>query len=154
MKNKKLYLYLIYVAFALASLATLITFLILFIKSREVYSDEAGTDLAFNYNYAIGIIVSLFVNSYYTYKIHMIFHHNEIIDRNEEIALTCFLLISNYSLGYFFKKLFKGPIENFNFGKYQMYLYVGIVALILTIIAVILTIKKIQKRKAKKEDNK
>ena len=49
MKNKKLYLYLIYTAFALASLATLITFLILFIKSREVYSDEACT-VTFDFN--------------------------------------------------------------------------------------------------------
>jgi len=141
MKKEKLFAY---IGLLILGLAGFITSLVLFIKSYAYYSDEYGTDISFNYDYAVLLIVALMLSAYMGYKLYFYIRYQKIIARNYELAIGETALVSFYSLGVFFKALFKAMSKkkDFDYVSNQVYLYCGILILALCIFLVIVMIKK------------
>ncbi len=103
---------------------------VMFIQSYEKYSDEFGTDISFNNDYVILLLIGLTILIYgiITFKTE-----NSLSYQISGMVISS--LVSFYSLGVFFKALNKAILDkekNFDFLDNQLYLYVGIVgALIL-----------------------
>ncbi len=101
--------------------------LVKYIQSYEIYSDEYGTDIAFNSDYIIALLVSLCILLYGIYKI--IATNKGYKESNAYVytGLCISSLLSFYPLGIFFKAMNKQkPVS-----EYLNYLYLGIVALFL-----------------------
>ncbi len=103
---------------------------VMFIQSYEKYSDEFGTDISFNNDYVILLLIGLTILIYgiITFKTE-----NSLSYQISGMVISS--LVSFYSLGVFFKALNKAILDkekSFDFLDNQLYLYVGIVgALIL-----------------------
>ena len=134
MRKKFAYLFIF-----LASLSSLIISVVLFIQSFEKYDDGYGIDYSFNLDYAVALFVSLFITLFIIYIIYC--NKKNIPHQNEEylikIAMTS--LISLYSLGTFFKKLFKNIAKGIelSISSYQNYLFIGIVVLFIALYYII-----------------
>ncbi len=115
----------------LASVLVL-TSLTVYILSIEAY--EGGFDA--NVDYLVIMIVSIIFLTYCIYSI-VKSDKNQIMPRIITLALTS-SIGGLYSLGVFFKALNKAIVKGkeFIYTDYQLYLYIGIVALTLTAIAV------------------
>lgn len=115
----------------LASVLVL-TSLTVYILSIEAY--EGGFDA--NVDYLVIMIVSIIFLTYCIYSIVKP-DNNQIMPRIITLALTS-SIGGLYSLGVFFKALNKAIVKGveFVYTSYQLYLYIGIVALTLTAIAV------------------
>lgn len=115
--------------------------LILFIQSFSVYKDEWGTDISFNSDYVVALLVgiALLMNAIVSIKTG-----SEV--SNCICGITISFLICFYPLGVFFKALNKAMLKNakFDFIGNQAYLYIGILGLLILIYYIIsyLEIKK------------
>lgn len=101
--------------------------LCLFIQSYEFYKDEWGTDISFNEDYIICMVVGIIITVYGLVK--------QFRNVGEKAYLLTggliTLIIGCYSLGTFFKQLFKAIEKSkaFEYASYQVYLYLGIISL-------------------------
>lgn len=101
--------------------------LCLFIQSYEFYKDEWGTDISFNEDYIICMVVGVIITVYGLVK--------QFRNVGEKAYLLTggliTLIIGCYSLGTFFKQLFKAIEKSkaFEYASYQVYLYLGIISL-------------------------
>ena len=118
-----------------SSLISLVISFILYVKSYAYYSDEYGTDISFNEDYSVAIVVSLILFGYLLYSLIQFLKKEEATDLSDIIGLTTTAIVSFYSLGKFFKNLFKAinKGKEFLFTSYQAYLYIGLVVLMLFI---------------------
>lgn len=102
--------------------------LIMLVLSCEIYSDEYGTDISFNNNFLISLLVGIILLIYFIITIK---------DKNYKYYLLAYqlssLIVGMYSIGIFLKALNKSIINNasFDFGNNQIYFYVGVIALLL-----------------------
>ena len=126
-----------------ASLISLVISLILYIKSYEFYSDEYGTDISFNEDYSVAVIVSLVIFGYLMYTLIKYIKKEEAVYFNDFIGLASTAIVSFYSLGKFFKNLFKAiqKGKEFAFQSYQAYLFIGLVVLMIFIYFVIIVVE-------------
>lgn len=136
-----------HIAFIGGALASFVISLIYFIKSYSYYADEYGTDISFNKNYVIALVVSLILLSYASYKLYAEIKTKEV-KYDAIIGVTCSSLVSFYSLGTFFKAWTKAlsKKKTFDFNANQVYLYIGIIVLFLS---AYFLIKVLEQRKAK-----
>ncbi len=115
-----------------------------FIMSYEFYQDEYGTDISFNEDTVVFMIIGFIV---IVFSLIALFK-NEKVQKELNItgalisAILCF-----YPLGVFFKALFKAisKEKEFVFADYQNYLFVGIIflcALVFMIISLVQLYKK------------
>ncbi len=101
--------------------------LCLFIQSYEFYKDKWGTDISFNEDYIICMIVGVIITTYGLIK--------QFRNIKEKVYLLTggliSLVVGCYSLGTFFKQLFKALEKSkaFEYASYQTYLYIGLITL-------------------------
>ena len=122
------------ISLLLASFSSLVISLILYIKSYDFYADEYGTDISFNEDYNIALIISLALFIFLIFALVRFLKGTET-HYNNLVYLSTSALISFYSLGKFFKALFKAINKGvaFAFSSYQAYLYIGIVTLFIVV---------------------
>lgn len=109
-----------------------ITSLALYIQSIESY--DGGFDS--NLDYVVALIISIAILSFILYTS---FGKNvDYVKSKNSLLITITTVSSCYSLGVFFKGLAKGK----EFQGLQVYLYFGIVTLILLIIGILNNIEK------------
>lgn len=110
---------------AITSILTVLS-LIFMIQSYEFYSDEWGTDISFDSDYLVLLIISI---TLLIAGIYLIYTYNKIYNSNVIYATTFIgaLLFSLYPLGRFFRALAKKS----TYVEAQWYLYVGLVGLVL-----------------------
>ncbi len=127
-----------------SSLISLVISFILYVKSYAYYSDEYGTDISFNEDYSVAIVVSLILFGYLLYSLIQFLKKEEATDLSDIIGLTTTAIVSFYSLGKFFKNLFKAinKGKEFLFTSYQAYLYIGLVVLMLFIYFIFVIVDK------------
>ena len=127
-----------------SSLISLVISFILYVKSYAYYSDEYGTDISFNEDYSVAIVVSLILFGYLLYSLIQFLKKEEATDLSDIIGLTTTAIVSFYSLGKFFKILFKAinKGKEFLFTSYQAYLYIGLVVLMLFIYFIFVIVDK------------
>lgn len=111
---------------AISGLTSFIFSLILYIKSYEIWQDEYGSDISFNEDYIIAMVVSILIVVYAVYAIWAE-KQNHATLAYEFCGICSSALISFYSLGVLFKNLNKGK----DFKDYTLYFYLGIVTLFL-----------------------
>ena len=114
--------------------------LIKYILSFEFYQDEWGTDISFNSDYLIALIIGILVITLSLY--YLIKKDNKI---NHLISFLLTTILSFYSLGVLFKALNKGE----NFSDYQNYFYIGLVSFMLFIYFAISLYEKYKTEKDK-----
>ena len=114
--------------------------LIKYILSFEFYQDEWGTDISFNSDYLIALIIGILVITLSLY--YLIKKDNKI---NHLISFLLTTILSFYSLGVLFKALNKGE----NFSDYQTYFYIGLVSFMLFIYFAISLYEKYKTEKDK-----
>ena len=139
-----------HISLLIGSLLSLIFSLILYIQSFEFYSDEYGTDLSFNEDYSVAVIASLLVFIYLLYALNKKSKGEECAYSNwVKVAVTS--IVSFYSLGKFFKTLFKAinKGKEFDFTSNQAYLYIGLVVLAIFIYFLLSLIEERSKKKEK-----
>ncbi len=102
----------------LAGIISFIISLILYIKSYELYQDEWGTDISFNTDYLVALMLSILIIVYGICSIKKLFEIKLFI------KLVSSSILTFYSLGIFFKAISKGK----EFVSFQNYLYIGLVA--------------------------
>jgi len=118
-----------YVFLSLSACLSFVFSLVKYIQSYEIYSDEWGTDISFNLDYVIAILVSLTFLVYGIYQIIIIKKGNQSTNALAYIGLVVSSLLSFYPLGVFFKAINKQkPVAD-----YLNYLYLGVVAFFLLI---------------------
>ncbi len=140
MNKNRLIRHILFIAFA-ASL--LITYVILYLVSKNdsgVYNWTLSNnkefyerDIEFNTDYLIGALLSLFLLFYSIYD-YIQDKNNKSNKQGFMVIITIMpLLMSLYSLSVFFKELVKSVVKEYDFSYkgYQMYLYLGIAAMIL-----------------------
>ena len=115
------------VSIIVVGLLSLIFSLIKYVKSYEIWSDEAGTDISFNTEYLLAIVISLFIIALGVTTLVLMFKNKESKNATLYVGLASSSLVSFYSLGVLFKALNKGKA----FADYQNYLYIGLVTLAL-----------------------
>lgn len=128
MKNKKIFNYLI-LAF---SILFFVVNLVYYIQSYSYYSDEYGTDISFDTDSLVSMIVGvcLIVCS-------SIFLTKESYDFKQKSLYVSGLVVTSlytfYPLSVFIKAFVKASAkgEPFVFTKHQDYLYIGLLALVL-----------------------
>ena len=127
-----------------SSLISLVISFILYVKSYAYYSDEYGTDISFNEDYSVAIVVSLILFGYLLYSLIQFLKKEEATDLSDIIGLTTTAIVSFYSLGKFFKNLFKAinKGKEFLFTSYQAYLYIWLVVLMLFIYFIFVIVDK------------
>lgn len=128
----------------LGAFALIISF-IFFIKSKEVWSDDYGTDISFNNDYVVAMIISVIILVHGIAQLVSSSPFTTVVCNTTASGVVCF-----YSLGVFFKPLMKALSKHvaFSFDDYQVYLYIGIFALILFVYYVVsyLEIKKLNNK--------
>lgn len=103
--------------------------LCLFIQSYEFYQDEWGTDISFNEDYIICMVVGIIITTYGLVK--------QFKNVGEKAYLLTggliTLIVGCYSIGTFFKQLFKAIEKSkaFDYASYQVYLYIGLITFII-----------------------
>lgn len=119
----------------ISGLVGFILTLIMFIQSKEVYKDEYGTDISFNEDYLILMIVtfSFFFYAFFCLKADK--QNERHVQADIAFFLVTTALLSLYPLGVFFKALFKAlnKSKEFAFMYYEKYLFFGIFFLCLLI---------------------
>lgn len=115
-----------YILLLSANVFSLAISLYYYIVSFSFYSDEYGTDISFNSDYVILLLVLSLSLGYLIYLLINDLKNNKI-KFNYIIPSTQMGILSFYSLGVFFKQMNK----NKPFVDYQIYLFFGIVTLIL-----------------------
>lgn len=115
-----------YILLLSANVFSLAISLYYYIVSFSFYSDEYGTDISFNSDYVILLLVLSLSLGYLIYLLINDLKNNKI-KFNYIIPSTQMGILSFYSLGVFFKQMNK----NKPFMDYQIYLFFGIVTLIL-----------------------
>lgn len=115
-----------YILLLSANVFSLAISLYYYIVSFSIYSDEYGTDISFNSDYVILLLVLSLSLGYLIYLLINDLKSNKI-KFNYIIPSTQMGVLSFYSLGVFFKQMNK----NKPFVDYQIYLFFGIVTLIL-----------------------
>lgn len=115
--------------FLIASILSFFFTLFLFIKSFEKYDDGNGISYGFNETYLIALIVSISFSIFYF--LSLIKNKNNLKKENHLLILSNLCLISFYTLGQFFKTLFKALSKNkpFIFMENYAYLFIGLVTL-------------------------
>ena len=115
--------------FLIASILSFFFTLFLFIKSFEKYDDGYGISYGFNETYLIALIVSISFSIFYF--ISLIKNKNNLKKENHLLILSNLCLISFYTLGQFFKTMFKALSKNkpFIFMDNYAYLFIGLVTL-------------------------
>lgn len=104
--------------------------LIMLIFSCEIYSDEYGTDVSFNSDYIVILLIGIITLGYSIFNYYF---------EKANIYQICMLLgtfiVSSYSLGVFLKAFNKAIIKkiSFDFFSNQIYLYTGITFLLIFI---------------------
>lgn len=144
MKNKKIFNYLI-LEF---SILFFVVNLVYYIQSYSYYSDEYGTDISFDTDSLVGMIVGvcLIVCS-------SIFLTKESHDFKQKSLYVCGLVITSlytfYPLSVFIKAFVKAMAkgEAFIFTEHQDYLYIGILSLVLFAAALIKFVNYLKDRK-------
>lgn len=129
---------------SITGLATLGFSLANFIMSYEFYQDEYGTDISFNEDTVVGMIIGLIVIAF---SLIALFKNDKV---QKELNITGALIsaiLCFYPLGVFFKALFKAISNNkeFIFADYQNYLFIGVIflcALVFMIISLVQLYKK------------
>ncbi len=114
-----------YILISISGLCGFIFSIIKYIQSYEYYSDEWGTDISFNNDYIIAIIIMISVLIYGIYMIYITFIDKKNENCNIYLGLIITTLLSLYPLGVYFKALNKSETMDF----YVNYLYIGLVSL-------------------------
>ena len=140
MNKNRLIRHILFIAFA-ASL--LITYVILYLVSKNdsgVYNWTLSNnqefyerDIKFNKDYLVGALLSLILLFYSIYD-YIEDKNNKSNKQGFMLIITIMpLLMSLYSLSVFFKELVQSVIDNYDFSYKgnQMYLYLGIAAMVL-----------------------
>lgn len=123
--------------------------LVSFIISYEFYQDEYGTDISFNEDMIvvmiIGLIVALFAFVALSKRKEVV--KEAYISGTLISAMACF-----YPMGVFFKSLFKSlsKKQEFDFSSYQNYLFIGIIALFVLVYMIVSLVQLYKNMKAKK----
>ncbi len=108
----------------------ILTGLIFYIQSYSYYADEWGTDISFDSDYLVIMILGAAL---------LVLSINQIKSNNQNVYYGCTVTIGAvlgfYNLGCFFKALFKALSKNkeFDFAGNQTYLYVGIIGVVMLI---------------------
>lgn len=122
MMNNKL---LKYLSLTFVGVVSFIFSLVKYILSFEYYADEYGTDISFNSDYIVAMLISIVLAVCGILLLVALKNNKE----NKLIPIYSGLLISSllffYPLGYLFKQLNKGKL----FVDYLNYFFVGIVGL-------------------------
>lgn len=159
MKYNKRSLIISIIALALG-LAAFTVFLVLFIKSASFsgeysYPKNDGTeiyesDVEFNQNYAMGIILGIVLVSYGAYALYKVLKENKSTDLALFVSLSVGSgIVGVYSFQVFFKELVKCQVKQkeFSYLDFQMYLYMAIIFLTIFIVSLIFAIKYVKKHK-------
>lgn len=106
-----------------------ITSLVMFIQSVALYDDGYGTDYSANTDFIVVMLVSVIFIAFSIYN--LVSKKDKYPAKILSLGVS-FTLISFYSLGIFFKKLAKAISKGKEFGyiENQVYLYAGIIGLI------------------------
>jgi hypothetical protein len=111
--------------------------LVKYIKSASVEDYGAdGKEFVADNNYLIMLLVGLIVVSYFGYELYILLTKKEAYRYASVLAsITSTSLCSFYTLGVFFKALFKAMAKGkeFVFVDYSSYLFIGIIALFLLV---------------------
>jgi len=117
-----------------------------FIMSYEFYQDEYGTDISFNEDTVVFMIIGLIVIAF---SLIALFKNNKV---QKELNITGTLIsaiLCFYPLGVFFKALFKAISKGkeFVFADYQNYLFIGVIFLCALVFMVISLVQLYKKEK-------
>ena len=126
MKNYKL---LSKILFLVASGLFLIFSIILFATSFESYDDGWGIDFSFNKDYSLLMFLGIALTAYTAYNLYTFIKNKDIKDLPYYVFGTLAVVGAGYNLGVFFKAISKGKDYQSN----QLYLYFGLVCLVLII---------------------
>lgn len=131
------------VLIAVGSISFIIS-LILFIKSFTKYDDGYGIDYSFDYNFVIFLIISLIITGAAIYS---------LINGKEKLCYTSALVISStiisfYSLGTFFKSMFKAIKKGteLTFNPHYLNLIIGLMALMILLISLLYLFKLLKNK--------
>ena len=106
-----------------------LTSLVMFILSYEIYKDEYGTDISFNSDYVVSLLIGLIILFY-----GIISLKGGVNGAYEISGMLSGSLIGFYSLGVFFKAFSKAVFIKkvaFDYVANQTYLYIGLLGLII-----------------------
>lgn len=109
-------------------IVTIIVSLVLFIQSYQKYADESGTDISFNNDYVITLLLGIVIM---VYGIITLKEDNAVYYNISGMIMG--FLPGAYSLGVFLKALNKAILDTkvkFDFAGHQLYLYIGIIGLL------------------------
>ncbi len=116
-----------YLFLSLSALLSFVFSLVKYIQSYEIYSDEWGTDISFNSDYILAILISLAIFVYGIYQMIIIKKNMQVSNAYVYVGLLVSSLLAFYPLGVFFKAINKQkPVAD-----YLNYLYLGLVAIFL-----------------------
>ncbi len=117
-----------FLSLTIAGVISFVINLINYVQSYEYYADEVGTDIEFNSDYVVAMLVSLSIIAAGVYAIVTIKKDiNNANSFNSILGSVSSALVSFYSLGVLFKALNKGKA----FEDYTLYLYIGLFSLAL-----------------------
>lgn len=136
-------------AFALlSSVFSLAISLMYFIKSYEINADEYGTDISFNNDYLIALMISVIFVFWLLYLFINEIKATKVESHSEVILSSSSLILGAYNLGVFFKALFEALSKNkaFNYLSHQYYLYLGILFSLIFITFLLKLFEKKQKQ--------
>ena len=117
------------IALASAGLISFIFSLVFYILSYEFYQDEYGTDISFNSDYLVAMIISIALLSYGIYKIYCLKGNKEDTLAFYYFSISVTSILSFYPLGVFFKAINKKKDAM----DYLSYLAIGVVCLCLLV---------------------
>lgn len=119
-----------YISLVVVGFVSFVLSLVKYIMSFEKYSDEWGTDISFNEDYIVAIMISAIVLAFAIYCLVMVIKNKKINESTGSFvggAISC--LIAFYPLGVLFKALNKGK----PFADYLNYLFVGLFGIALLV---------------------
>lgn len=115
------------ILFLVASGLFLIFSIILFAFSFESYDDGWGIDFSFNTDYSLLMFLGIALTAYTAYNLFAFIKNKDIKDLPYYVFGTLAFVGAGYNLGVFFKAMSKGK----EYQGYQLYLYFGLVCLVL-----------------------
>ena len=119
-----------YISFVVVGFVSFVLSLVKYIMSFEKYSDEWGTDISFNEDYIVAIMISLIILGYAIYCLVVSIKNQEIAETTGTfIGAIISCLIAFYPLGVLFKALNKEK----PFMDYLNYLFVGLFGIALLV---------------------
>ena len=126
MKNYKL---MSKILFLVASGLFLIFAIVLFATSFESYDDGWGIDFSFNKDYSLLMFLGIALTAYTAYNLYASIKNKEVNDLPYYVFGTLAVVGAGYNLGVFFKAIAKGK----DYQSHQLYLYFGLVCLVLIV---------------------